>query len=176
MSSHRTALTDGIGFALCGVLLLLSGLWQIWQAHQTASWPAVKGRVLASVVELDNGRAGAKPDGGATYAGAVQYQYKVNGKLYRNDVVRIGQISTWSQNRALETARRHPRGPAQVFYAPADPTISVLELGLPGDIFLVPGVGLAFTLVGLLIFRNRPKPFITRADVPIPEQKSETDT
>ena len=66
--------------------------------------------------------------------------------------MRIGQVYTNSNSgRTQETARRHPRGRAKVYYAPDSPQKSVLEPGIHGDVFLIPGVGLLFAIVGGII-------------------------
>ena len=163
---------DGIGFVVIGALMFAYGGWQIGHAWRSSSWPSVDGQVLASRIGSDKAHNGTSHSGGETFEGQVQYRYSVGEKSYKNDVVRIGQISTISRSRARATAERHPRGPAKVFYDPAKPSQSVLEPGLSGDVFLIPVVGLVFAGIGLLIYRNRQPPFLSR---PEPEAGSETE-
>ena len=147
---------QAIGFTACGIMLFLFGAWKTVEAHSSASWSSVAGIVVNSSVETHSGNA-SRPRGGTSYAGGVTYQYTVDTKTYSNDVVRIGQLSTWSKSRAEETVRRHPVGATTVFYNSKSPQQSVLEPGIHADNFLVPIVGLMFSAVGLFLYRDRRK-------------------
>lgn len=158
----RAAPKDGVGFFVVGAVTFFFGAWQGIEAFCSSSWPFVKGEVLSSTVET--GRDNSAPrGGGASFKGEARYRYSVSGVSYHNDVVRIGQVSTGSSSRAKETARRHPHGPAKIYYDPANPQNAVLEPGVYGDVLVIPGVGLLFAIVGVVIIaRGKPRGLFTR--------------
>lgn len=161
-SKWRAAPKNGVGFFIIGAVMLGFGAWQGVQAFRSSSWPFVNGEVLSSSVETERNHT-APRGGGVSFKGEARYRYSVSGVAYENDVVRIGQVSTGSSSRAQETARRHPRGPAKIYYDPADPQNAVLEPGASVDVFVIPGVGLLFAIVGVVIIaKGKPRGLFTR--------------
>jgi hypothetical protein len=91
-------------------------------------------------------------DDGTTYGADVSYEFVVNDRKYKGDKVTISEVSTSSRSRAKKIVDRYPkRKKIPVFYDPSDPEKNVLEPGLSGGSWLLPGMGLVFTLIPLLI-------------------------
>ena len=146
-------------FVLIGGGTLVGGCWQGWQALRSASWPTADGEVLSSSVASH--RSSSQGRSSTTYGAEVHYRYEVDGVRYENDDLRIGQVFTAFRSQAQKAARRHPRGPAKIYYDPSDPQNSVLEPGFHLGNCLMPGVGLLFTVVGVILVvddRRRRRP------------------
>lgn len=157
---------SGILPLIVGVPPLLLGCWNIVEAYRSRSWPSVQGVILSS-------KAQSSPDNQTPSHGTgihisdtaraeIRYRYEVDGTSYENDCVRFGQVYSSSRlfGRAKATASRHPPGPGTIYYDQKSPDRSVLEPGFSFDVFLMPGVSLIFTGLGVaLVFRGlRPLP------------------
>lgn len=144
--------------ALCLVIALPTlgqGCWHAWLAHSSNSWPSTSGIVTSSTVkeaEENSSHRSAKP----AVAASVRYSYQVDGAIYHNDTVRFGNsFSARAFGTAEATVKRHPRGPATVYYDPQDPDNSVLEPGLHrGNLIGPTGAGLLFAILGGVVLCN----------------------
>jgi hypothetical protein len=89
-----------------------------WRAHGTV-WPSTNGTVLSASVQV--GTAGAT----RTEHPLVYYAYQVDGQLFQGHRVRFAG-SPWQATAVVDHC---PAGsPVTVFYDPADPSSSTLEL------------------------------------------------
>ena len=126
----------------------------IWMAsgagRQLASyqWPAAQGTVVALVAKSwqDSERV-------MKYFGRVAYKYEVNGKTYSSDLTDFGPGTKQSdQAAALADVRQyHPGDKVNVFYDPNDPSVGVLEKGIPQIdkiLFIILAVGSVVSLIG----------------------------
>lgn len=115
--------------------LLVGGLY-VYQRHDqhmqkvsadSLNWPSVSGLVTRSNLETTRKRTGNTKT--TQHRVEVIYEYVVNDRVYRNDVVRFDQskLSTKDKERLVST---HPVGmTVQVFYSPESPGQSVLVRG-----------------------------------------------
>jgi len=136
-------------FVAVGLGLIISGVSDIMTAKSSESWPSVQGVVLKSKVSVDNS------GDGTTYGADVIYRYKVSGESYKGDKVTISEVSTSSGNRARKIVKRYRKGKkVTVYYDSDEPKTSVLERGLSGSSWFMPGLGSLFFLVplGILIY------------------------
>ena len=136
-------------FLAVGLGLIFSGVSNMMTAKSSESWPSVQGVVLKSKVSVDNS------GDGTTYGADVIYRYKVSGESYKGDKVTISEVSTSSRNRARKIVKRYRKGKkVTVYYDPGEPKTSVLERGLSGSSWFMPGLGSLFFLVplGILIY------------------------
>ena len=96
-----------------------AALWM--RAHRDPSdhWKRTKGTVLSATVQVGNAGAPRQE------SPLVLYAYQVNGEVFRGHRVRMKNGSC----NASTTIARYPAGTAVVvFYDPADPRNSALEL------------------------------------------------
>ena len=135
------------------VALLCPG-FLIWMAsgagRQFASyqWPQVPGTVLTLVAKswLDSERV-------TKYFGRVVYKYEVQGKTYTSDLTDLGPGTKQSdQATALADVSQYHRGDkVTVYYDPNDPSVGVLEKGVPQIhkiLFVILAVGSLVSLIG----------------------------
>lgn len=133
-------------FLLVGLGLIIFGVSNFMTAKQSETWPKVQGVILKSKVTVNHG------DDSTTYGADVTYRYKVEGKKYKGDKVTVSEISTGNQSRARKIIKRYPvRKKIPVYYNPSKPEESVLEQGITGGNWLLPGIGLLFFIVALVI-------------------------
>lgn len=105
-------------------------------AQQT--WRTAPGTIVSSVVTASRrgnvSSAPGRPRGStskARYGLRVSYTYSVDGKELVNDRISIAGFGDPSFRHESEAAGVYPRGsPVTVYYNPADPTQSVLRVGL----------------------------------------------
>lgn len=150
--SGALTLISGL-FLISGLGLLGYGLLSTVEALQSRSWPSVQGAVTVSRMDsyID------KDEDGATvmYKAVIQYAYQVDGRQYRGSRVSLGDYSSSDPRSAAAIIQRYPAGgAARVYYNPAAPEKALLEPGFSPTQLILPGIGLAFSLVGgLLSFR-----------------------
>ncbi|MGJ8656430.1 MAG: DUF3592 domain-containing protein [Akkermansiaceae bacterium] len=139
-------------FLMAGLAMLGFGISNMITAKESESWPSVKGVVLTSKVSVNS------DSDGTTYGADVTYKYVVDKQRYEGDRVAFGEVSTSSRNRAQKIVKRYRKGKkVAIFYDPNEPEVSVLEKGVSGGSWLLPGMGVLFFFVplGILIFTER---------------------
>ena len=146
-------------FTLLGGGFLIIGVYNIRSASESESWPTAEGVVVSSIVS-ESRDPGERH---STYGAEVRYEYTVEGVTQEGDRVRFGgNVSSSNPSGARETVERYREGSAiAVFYDPEDPARSVLEPGMSGAVFLFPGIGGLFFVIGVvilfLLLRSNPK-------------------
>jgi hypothetical protein len=106
----------------------------IWMAPTTKrqiesySWPEAPG-----VVRSINAKDWTDSKGGWKYYGRVFYQYTVSDKEYLSDLTDLGPGQKRSDPQAALYDVRHylPGQKVTVYYDPADPSIGIVEKGMP---------------------------------------------
>jgi hypothetical protein len=139
-------------FISAGLVMTIFGVSNIRTAKDSETWPSKEGVILESKISINEG------DDSTTYGADVVYEYEVKNQTYKGDKVTFGEVSTSSRSRARKVVRRYPSGKKiAVFYDPKDPETSVLETGLSGGVWLLPGIGLLFFLVplGMLVHTEK---------------------
>ncbi|BAJ64998.1 DUF3592 domain-containing protein [Anaerolinea thermophila] len=151
---------ESIGFiCFVGLTLIFAAvggfaLWTYFKDRQKAEaskqWMAVNGRVVESRVEV---REGYDEDQGTTrsYAPHVEYEYEVNGTVYRSTKLQAGtRVFVSSRGRAeAEVARYAPGTPVTVYCDPANPAEAVLQPGKSSKAGLV--IGIVFLVISGMI-------------------------
>lgn len=106
----------------------------IWMAPQTKrqvdsyNWPAVSG-----VVESITAKTSQNDKKETLYFGRVVYQYTVDGHGYTSDLTDLGPGSKRANERdALADVIKYRAGrEVKVYYDPNDPSVAVIENGIP---------------------------------------------
>ncbi len=133
-------------FLCVGLGLIIFGVLSIKTAKDSETWPSVQGVILDSRIAINHG------DDSTTYGADVSYRYAVEGHKYKGDKVTVSEMSTSSQTRASKIVQRYPIGKkVPVYYNPKESEDSVLETGLSDGSWLLPGIGLLFFIVPLII-------------------------
>lgn len=129
-----------------GVVLGGVGMMRYNTAQASTEWPTVTGTVTSSRVQTTS------RDGRNEYMPRVQYSYGVEGRSFTG--TRITASDEYQKNRgsAEDILVRYPSGASvAVFYDPQDPANSVLAQGMPGNVKVMLGAGVACLALAVLI-------------------------
>jgi len=129
------------------VILVFGAIFQMRTARRAQGWPVANGVVLKSEVikgEFDNV---------VRYTPTLSYQYKVSERTFTNDRIAFGGTTHYGSRRAEKVRDRYAAGtPVKVYYDPADPQNSVLEIRSLAGCILFFAVLLALVgVIGALI-------------------------
>ena len=131
------------------ILYLLAGALAFWGARRISSliragrdWPAVMGRVL----ERGLGPPMSAP--GRSFLPLVRYRYAVGGRDYENDQVHLIRGTGGNADAMRKLADSIP-DPVPVHYDPADPSRSYLLANSMSTYWIVMGMGVLSTALGL---------------------------
>lgn len=165
MAAHKTVHTNRISgfkwflmarlfplsFLLPGAVMLFIGLSSIRQSTTSIDWPKAPGKVLSSSIKSSG------YDTDSVYA-EVLYEFQVNGTVVQGNRVAFGDYSSSDGSHAKGIVDRYPVGEeVTVFYNKDNPEECLLEPGLPGQIWLLPGAGLVFFASGVFLFLIVPR-------------------
>jgi len=127
-----------MGIAL--ILLLLGALftWIGWRTRKkvqaSMAWPTAPGKVVTATVRQDFQRGDDDSPDTTNYTPVIQYEYQVNGQLFKSNRLAFQERSYGTHKKAAEVAAGFPPGAAlNVFYDPAKPADAVLERTAPGN-------------------------------------------
>jgi hypothetical protein len=145
-SGCMSALGFMVLFVLIGGGLSYWG-WNILQdARASTSWPTVQGGITSSEVTVSSDSEGAD-----SYSPEVTYRFQIDGQIFASSQIKFGENSYGSRRKAQEIVNQYPVGKqVMVYYEPERPTNAVLEPGVSAGSYLVLGLGLFFTAIGLI--------------------------
>ncbi len=133
-----------VPFILIGACTLFFGVRGLYRASESTTWPVVDGTIQNSAVEYHSGS-----EGGGTYHAEVLYQFTIDGQTRSGNKVAFGDYGSSNPSHAQNIVNRYPKGKqVSVRYRPGDPETCILEPGLQGQAWFMPGFGLVFLVVG----------------------------
>jgi hypothetical protein len=117
-----------IAFIVLGLGLVILAMVQISKAKKAGkSWLTTPGRITSSVVETRRERD-MDGDQHTYHEPKVTYEYQVNELSYQGDEIGFGK-RTMRQAKAEQIVTKYRQGdPVTVYYDPADPAKTVLEM------------------------------------------------
>ena len=132
---------------------------------QSSRWPRLPVRIVSSGVDTGISNAGR------WWTPNVEFEYLVNGKIYRSTSVRYFMPPFYQQGEARAVQAEYPQGSeAKAAYDPANPDRGVLEPGVPAGLWaraIIP-VFLLSLCAGILYEMKNLRPRIVVR--PIPEE------
>jgi hypothetical protein len=146
-------LVGGVALVLAGGYVLVHSLSELSRARASRSWPAVDGIIEATGVDSSRGRTGT------TFHPLVRYRYGIGDRQYVCDRIAFGG-TVGSSFRFFATRRAERYGSAKtvrVFVCPEDPSLAVLEPGVPWLSPLWIAIGAGFLVAGgqtLLVYHG----------------------
>jgi hypothetical protein len=133
-------------FVVLGAVILYFGLGNVQRSHSSKYWPKTEGVITFATM----GRH--RSNTSSTYSGDVSYDYKVGGTTYSSSRISFGQFGSSDSSHARSVLNRYPVDrKVEVFYAPADPALSVLETGVSISDWFLPAVGGLFIFGGVFL-------------------------
>ena len=140
-------------FILVGGLTLYSGTRSLFRAKESLSWPVANGRVQRASVEYHRG-----DKGGGTYHAEILYSFTVNDQTHSGNKVAFGDYGSSDPSHAQNIVNRYFKDKAvSVRYLTTDPDVCVLEPGIRGQAWFLPGFGLVFLVAGTFMAVILPK-------------------
>lgn len=140
-------------FVLSGAALIVFGFRQMAEARASLQWPVAHGRVIHSEFVQRKEITKATERDRFTYRPEIRYEYEVNGRVWTASRVSFGDAGSSDFALAQEVVARYPVGTAvKVAYRAEDPASACLEPGPHKVTWIMPGAGMLFTLIGVLVF------------------------
>ena len=140
-------------FILVGAATLFFGGRSLHRAKESVAWPEANGQIMSSGVEY---RRGDK--GGGTYHAEIRYTFTVNGQTHSGNKIAFGDYGSSNPSHARGVVNRYPKDKSvSVRYMPTDPDVCILEPGIQGQAWALPGFGLLSLAVGTLMALFLPK-------------------
>lgn len=143
-------------FALFGLVGLALSAWATYLFYfglASRSWPAVPGTIVDSRVESTRGHPDPSRVGTPRSQTVLRYEYTVGDQVLRGHRISYGYFYS-SSNSSLTAEYRlryQTRNPVSVHYDPVVPSRAVLEPGVRSSNFILFGIGLLLTSIGLLL-------------------------
>ena len=136
-------------FILMGAVPLGIGIRGVVLARASTDWPHTVGRVVSSTLEYDDER---------TAYSRILYEFDLNGTRFQGDRVHYGGYRSRGDSYALNLVKQYPEGrEVAVYYQPEDPEACLLEPGLRWHVWLLPGFGAVFLIIGCGLLAVVPK-------------------
>jgi hypothetical protein len=137
---------------LVGAWLLYFGGGNLLRASQSKTWSTTQGEIQSSSMESRSTRRGNN------YRAKTVYNYTVNEKTLRGYRIIFGYYGSSNRSYAQDVVNRYPQGKSvTVYYNPQDPNVCVLEAGVKGQVWFLPGLGLVSLVAGIIIAVFSPK-------------------
>lgn len=147
-----------VGFLVAGLAVFIYGCTWIRRHWQTRSFPSVKGHLLKAEAVYSSGSGGGESNSSGGYTVSVEFEYEVNGCLYRSQQLRDLPLTVLKGR--LQDAQRQVDeirscSSPEIFYDPSAPWDGFLLrtnlLGSVSPILLsIPFLGVGF----LFLVRN----------------------
>lgn len=142
-----------------GVLLLASGGFaftlsvnQVWLGLSSEKWPATKGIISRSMIELRTGQTGLQMRDAQVSNADIRYTYKTGDQIHVGDKITV--LDYLSKDLVFEKRliSRYPAGSfVKVYYDPDNPELSVLEPGANWFSFLALVLGAVIVITGVFL-------------------------
>jgi len=115
-----------------GVVLGGFGLYRYQLGNESASWPSVQGTITQSRAQS------TRRDGKQEYMPSVHYTYSVDGASHTGTRITASDVYQKTRSGAEDILRSYPVGAeVAVFYDPGAPEKSVLEAGMPKNVYVL---------------------------------------
>jgi hypothetical protein len=143
-----------------GVSTIYVGLENTFRAFASSDWPNVQGQIIRSFVTLEttwNGSGSSQTTRSRTYRPKIFYTYVVKNIEYNGERISWGEYATADKADATVVTDKYPKGAVvQVYYAPDNPQLAVLEPGTHGIPWFFIMLGSVFLAIGLLMVKFFP--------------------
>ncbi len=140
-------------FVVVGASVAFFGIRSLIRAKASVDWPTTQGKVVASSVEYHD-----SDEGSGTYHAEVMYDFSVNNTTFSGNRIAYGDYGSGNPSHARRVVNSYPKDKSvTVHYALDNPEECLLEPGIKGQSFFLPGFGLIFFTVGSLLAVFLPK-------------------
>ncbi len=135
-------------FVIVGASVAFFGIRGLVRAKASMDWPGTPGKVIESSVGRRRS-SGSNGGSSTTYHAEILYEFTVESTKFNGNRVAYGDYGSSNPSHARRVVNRYPKGKnVTVHYMPGNPEECLLEPGLKGQSWFLPGVGLIFFVVG----------------------------
>lgn len=131
-----------------GVILFLLDFRLLYKSIQSKNWSQIEGVITKSELYKSGG-----VDNSVSYEPLVEYQYEVDGKLYKSKRIYFGSSigSSFKKRKSQKYVNKFPTGiKTTVYYNQLNTKQSVIETGVHSEILLLFVTGLLMCIIGYL--------------------------
>jgi hypothetical protein len=152
-SDRENAVIIIVALLLFGLTLGGFGFYKYSMGKESMAWPSAKGKITYSHAAPHRG------DSGQQFLPSVKYTYNVNGKAYTGRRITSSDVYQRNLGSAKDILKKYPiGGEVAVYYDPADPGTSLLEIGIRRNVYvLLGGAALCFFLAGAIAVSAKKK-------------------
>lgn len=141
-------------FIVAGGSILFFGIFNIIKANNSEHWPRAEGMILSSSVEGKRSTSSST----STYHAYIRYKFNVKNVVFNGTKISYGDYGSSDSSHATKIVSKYPKNKnITVYYNDNNPEECVLEPGLKGQAFLLPGIGLILVIIGSLMAIFIPK-------------------
>jgi hypothetical protein len=139
-------------FIAFSIWAIMTGLRMGMEGWQAKSWPLAKGRMIKSRFSEYRTKNGIRI---ARLCLDIDYLYMVNDKIFEGRRYDAGWKCFASEDNIKDIIKRYPTGrEIKVYYNPSNPSISMIQPGIPWASFLLCGVGIIIFTVIWPVFKQ----------------------
>jgi hypothetical protein len=145
-----------LGIGVIPVILLFSGISDLWNAQKSAFWPSVEGRVI----ETQTYSGGRKFSEKRVH---VLYEYQVGDIIYKGD--RLSYSQTYQKQTSFIESKFYKNAGVTVYFDQTSPSNSVLMPGYEknvDDFSIIIGTGFMVSMIALLGWFNHKEKIMRR--------------
>lgn len=152
-------------FVLTGGITIFLGIRELIKADASVNWPSSPGKITESSIKRHQNKESI------TYHASILYDFTLDGTTYTGNRIAYGDYGSSNPSHARNIIDRYPKARnVIVYYMPGNPKECLLEPGLKGQSWFLPGSGLVFLTAGVLLTIFLPK---TLKNNKIKEQQNE---
>ncbi|HOP22811.1 MAG TPA: DUF3592 domain-containing protein [Gammaproteobacteria bacterium] len=148
-------------FMALGLYFFLFGVWFVYEAVESTSWPQVEGKITNTSVIARSSRSGNSKNYSIQYIVKMYYQYQVDGITYNQTRFSLGSGDTveggfnekqdakeWLKNSPYKIGK-----PVTIYVKPGDPEETVISSGLNWGTYVPLIIGALFFFTPLLLMK-----------------------
>lgn len=136
---------------VAGAATVAWGMMNLIDSYTSQNWPVATGTVVDSKVTRHYVRRG-RFSRRMVYRPEIAYRYRVANHEYHGDRLAFNERDYASAADAQAIAARYqPLDELSVRYKPSDPSCCVIIPGVTNGSLVIPGIGIALLMVGILL-------------------------
>ena len=136
---------------VAGATTVAWGMMNLIDSYNSQNWPVATGTVLDSKVTRHIVRRG-RFSRRVVYRPEIAYSYRVANHEYHGDRLAFNESDYASADDAHAIADQYrPDDQLSVRYKPSDPSCCVITPGVTNGSLVIPGIGIALLMVGILL-------------------------
>jgi hypothetical protein len=136
-------------FFICGAIAFFGIFGQGLEMYGGRNWISTEGKIISSSIETTHFSRG----GGYDYLGKVQYEFTVDGKIYKGDTLSLPNYRESREEIVIQKLAPYPAGAKTVvYYDPTAPDHSALIQPVLNWIYLIIFIPISLLIMLVSLF------------------------